>query len=328
MTTIGQPRTGNSDMTLGPTANKVIHAAGRDEADPPEPWELTASEADLAELSTKRFERLPHRPASLAEVPAGAIDDLRPVVGEVGPENLFVIPRSSRTVGPGSAQWVLTPTEVVAVGQDIIAIWIDDADGPRVRAVLPVGDVVGVLDRSVLLYGRLEIIGPESSIIVRYNTVGQPELRSLLLPVRRAAQPIETALPEGIGHDPGGLPHKWMALLRSKDVLPRGLDRLLVAAGDLANPKPQLHNGVAVLSSTELVVATDPTPDIGMAQYGVDLLAVARRRVLAIGGKGSTLTVAVATMSGPVQVQLAAHPTLVVDAVSLLAPLVGGDSAG
>jgi hypothetical protein len=101
------------------------------------------------------------------------------------------------------------------------------------------------------------------------------------------------------------------------------MDRLLVAAGDLANPKPQLHNGVAVLSSTELVVATDPTPDVRMAQYGVDLLAVARRRVLAIGGKGSTLTVTVATMSGPVQVELAAHATLVEEAVGLLAPLVG-----
>lgn len=324
MTNIGQPRSGNPDMTMGPAVGRVLRAAGRDEPDPPEPWELPASDADLAELSTKRFERLPHRPASLAEVPAGALDDLRPVVGEVGPEQLFVIPRSSRTVGPENAQWVLTPTEVVAVGQSTVAIWISDADGARVRAVLPVADVVGVLDRSVLLYGRLEIIGPESSIVVRYNTVGQPELRAMLLPIRRVAQPIETALPEGIGHDPSELPHKWMALLRSKDVLPRGMDRLLVAAGDLANPKPQLHNGVAVLSSTELVMATDPTPDVRMAQYGVDLLAVARRRVLAIGGKGSTLTVTVATTSGPVQVQLAAHPTLVVDAVGLLAPLVGG----
>jgi hypothetical protein len=323
MTSIGQPRSDISAVAVGPSGGRVVRAAGRDEPDPPEPWELPAAEEDLKELSTKRFERLPHRPASLTEVPAGAVDDLRAVVGEVGPEQLFVIPRSSRTVGSESAGWVLTPTEVIAVGSGTIAIWIDDAGGPRVRAVVPVADVVAVLDRSVLLYGRLEIIGPESSIIVRYNTVGQPELRAMLLPVRRAAVPVDAALPEG-GRDPGDLPHKWMALLRSKDVLPRGMDRLLVAAGDLANPKPQLHNGVAVLSSAELVIATDPTPDLGMAQYGVDLLAVARRRVLAIGGEGDTLSVAVAAPTGPVEIRLAAHPTLVAETRVLLAPLVGG----
>ncbi len=119
-----------------------------------------------------------------------------------------------------------------------------------------------------------------------------------------------------------------MALLRSKDVMPRGMDRLLVAAGDLGNPKPQLHNGVAVLSSAELVVATDPTPDAGVAQYGVDMLAVARRRVRSIGGSGGTLTVTVETTAGLAEIRLVAHPSLVAEATGLLAPLVGGAAAG
>jgi hypothetical protein len=322
MTTIRQARPDTTGPGAGAAGVRVIRATGRDEADPPEPWELPASAEDLRELATKRFERLPHRPASLAEVPAGAIGDLRAVVGEVGPEQLFVIPRAARTIGLDDAAWVVSPTEVVAVGHDRVAVWIDDAGGPRVREVLAIADVVGLLDRSILLYGRLQLIGPESSIVVRYNTVGQPELRSMLLPVRRAALPVETAVPEG-GRDPGELPHKWMALLRSKDVLPRGLDRLLVAAGDLGHPRPQLHNGVAVLSSAELVVATDPTPDVHMAQYGVDLLAVARRRLLAIAGEGATLRVTVATGGGPVEIRVVAHPTLVKEATTLLAPVAG-----
>ena len=65
------------------------------------------------------------------------------------------------------------------------------------RAVLPLAGVVAVLDRSVLLHGRLELVGPEPSIIVRYNTVGRPELRELLLPVRTSSQPVATALPGG-----------------------------------------------------------------------------------------------------------------------------------
>ena len=56
----------------------------------------------------------------MAEVPAGALDDLRRVVGDVGLEQLFVIPRSSRTVGSARADWVLTPTEVIAVGSEAI----------------------------------------------------------------------------------------------------------------------------------------------------------------------------------------------------------------
>lgn len=316
-------RSPRSDTTEATAEGRVIRAVGRDEADPPEPWERPASADDLAELSTKRFERLPHRPASMAEVPAVALDHLRAVVGEVGPEQLFVIPRSARTIGIDDTRWVVSPTQVVAVGRDTVAVWIDVAGSPRVREVLPIADVVAMLDRSILLYGRLELIGPTSSIVVRYNTVGQPELRSMLLPVRRAALPVEAPLPQG-GRDPGELPHKWMALLRSRDVLPRGLDRLLVAAGDLGHPRPQLHNGVAVLSSTELVVATDPTPDVRMAQYGVDLLAVARRRLLAFAGGGSTLRVTVAAAGGPVEIRLAAHPTLVKEATVLLAPLAGG----
>ncbi len=117
---------------------------------------------------------------------------------------------------------------------------------------------------------------------MRYNTVGRPELRELLLPVRTSSQPVATPLPEGLGHDPATLPHKWMALLRSTEVQPAGPD-LGVGDGDPWNIRPRLHDGVAVLSSRELLVATDPTPEVEMAHYGVDLLAVARSRVRAIG---------------------------------------------
>jgi hypothetical protein len=158
---------------------------------------------------------------------------------------------------------------------------------------------------------------------VRYNTVGRPELRELLLPVRTSSQPVATALPEGLGHDPATLPHKWMALVRSSDVLPAGPDRLVVAAGDPWNIRPQLHDGVAVLSSRELLVATDPTPDAQMAHYGVDLLAVARSRVRSIGGGGDTLVVTVADLPRDVEIRVAAHPALVAETISLLGPLVG-----
>ncbi len=326
MTTSGRPGSSVLEAPV-PAGPRIIQTRTHEQEDPAEPWELPADEEILRELSTRRFERLPHRPATLAEVPEGALADLRDVVGDLGPERLFVIPRSSRTIGAGRAQWVVTATEVVAVGADRIVIWIKDADGPRIRATMPFDDVVAMLDRSILLYGRLEIIGPDSTIVVRYNTVGQPELRGMLLPVRQHATPAGEPLPEGLGCDPADLPHKWMALVRSREVMPRGMDSLVVAAGDVANPTPHLHDGVAVLSGTELVVATDPTPDVSMAQYGVDLLVVARNRLRKIGGSGDSLAVTVGAAPRDVEIRLVAHPSLVAESNRLLATLVGG-SAG
>ena len=113
-----------------------------------------------------------------------------------------------------------------------------------------------------------------------------------------------------------------MALLHSSEVRTRGREPMLVAAGDLGDPKPQLHNGVAVLTSAELIIATDPTPDLQTAQYGVDLLAVPRSLVVALGGGGATLAVTVRSAPRPVEVQIDAHPSLVADALRVLAPFV------
>jgi hypothetical protein len=322
MTTSG--RSGASVLKEAvPAGPRTIRARTHDQLDPAEPWERPADQEVLRELSTRRFERLPHRPATMAEVPDGALADLKDIVGDVGLERLFVIPRSSRMAGPEHGHWVETAPEVVAVGADTIAIWIRDADGARIRATIRFDDVVAILDRTILLYGRLEIIGPDASLVVRYNTVGQPELRGTLLPARLHATPVRATLPEGLGCDPADLPHKWMALVRSREVMPRGMDSLVVAAGDVANPTPHLHDGVAVLSGTELVVATDPTPDTSLAQYGVDLLVVARSRLRSIGGHGDTLTVTVACTPRDIEIRLAAHPSLVAETTRLLSPLIG-----
>ena len=118
MTTTDPHPNGPTARPAGSAPVRIVTASRREDRDPPEAWESPASEADLAELSTRRFERLPHRPASATEVPARALDALRLVVGDVGLEQLFIIPRSTRTVGSTRADWVLTPTEVIAVGSE------------------------------------------------------------------------------------------------------------------------------------------------------------------------------------------------------------------
>lgn len=319
MTTLHQDPTA---AAIGDGAGlRIVSFRGREELDPAEPWESPATDDDIRELSTRRFERLPHRPMNIREVPAGALDALRAVVGDVGLDKLFVIPRVARVAGTDRAGWVLSPTEVLAVGAEQLAVWLNDPAGPRIRASLAVSDVVAILDRTVLLHGRLELISRESSVVVRYNTVGRPEVRALLQPIRAMAQPASNGPPPGVGRDPQSLPHKWMALCRSTEVAQPD-EPMVVAAGDLANHAPLLHNGVAVLTGRELVVATDPTPDVSMAPYGFDLAVVPRSRLLGLGGRRSTLAITAEAAPGRVELQIAAHESLVSEAVKLLKPLV------
>jgi hypothetical protein len=309
-----------------PAADLVrsVHVIGRDEEDPAEPWEQPASSDELTELSTRRFERLPHRPANLGEVPEGALDDLRPVLGDLRLDQLFIIPRTTRMVGAtAGAHWVVTPTEVLAVGSDRLAVWINDDDGPRIRATIPFSEVVAVSDRTILLYSRLELVGRDASVVVRYNTVGRPEIRSLIEPVRAVATPVAASTAPGTGADPDSLPHKWMALTRSGDVQPVGTVTMVVAPGELDSPKPILHSGMTVLTDRELIVATDPTPDVRMAQYGFDLLIVARERLLGLAGNDASLRVIVDAGPGRLELETSAHPSVVDAAVRVLGPIVG-----
>jgi hypothetical protein len=309
-----------------PAPVRVVDATMVSEGDLPESWELPATAADTEDTRDRSFERLPHRPASRAEVPGSAMDDLRRAIGEFGLEQLFVIPRAPRPVGAHRNAWVVTPTQVLAVANGSIAVWLDDGPGPRVRAQVPFADVAAIMDRNILLYGRLELIGPEGSIVVRYNAVGRPELRQLLLPVRRAFGPADTALPAGAGIRPADLPHKWMALVKSTEMQPQGPDRLVVAAGELGEPTPRPHNGVAVLTSRELLVATEPMADIALAQYGVDLLAAPRAHVTSLYGSGNTLMVRLSTHVRPVEIRITTDPSLVAAATTTLGPIVAAGS--
>lgn len=301
----------------------VVDTTHHAEADPVGRWERLATDEEIRGRNERHFERLPHRPASLAAVPAGALDALRASVGELSSTQLFVVPNTVRGVGVANDAWVATRTEVVAVGVDTIAVWIDDPAGPRVRAMLPFTSVTAILDRDILLYGHLEIIGGGESIVVRYNTVGRPELRDLLRAVRRSSPDVEAALPAEAGVDPADLPHKWMSVARSPDLRPHGNEPLLIAAGDLHDPSPRLHNGIAALSPHELLVATDPTADPTAPQYGVDLVAVPRARATSLTAAESELRIGVATDDRPVEIRIPADPSLIAAAMASIAPAVG-----
>jgi hypothetical protein len=139
------------------------------------------------------------------------------------------------------------------------------------------------MDLNVLLLGRLEIVGESGSFVVRYNAVNRPDLRDMLLPLRRSfTVASRTMLRTSL--TARDLPYKWLNVVQSADAQPAGYEDVLLVAGGVDEPKPRAGGGVAVMTSRELVVATDPTPYSKEAAYGVDVVAVPRTRVLSLGG--------------------------------------------
>ena len=252
------------------------------------------------ERDLERSPRSPYRPATLRDVPATAVDDLHAVIGEPVPELIFVLPASVRTIDLSGKAWVATPDRVLGVGADSIALWVDDGSRPGIRAATPFTEVLAVMDLTILLYGRLEIVGENGSFVVRYNAVNRPDLRDILLQLRRSYPEVFAP-----GHASAAgrwiLPLKWLNVVRSADVQTRGDEAIEIVAGGLAADRPRPFSGVAVATGRELIFATEPTPGEKQATYGVDLVAIPRTRVLSLGGTGDVLEIGI---SAPVPVTL------------------------
>ncbi|MHB8959876.1 MAG: hypothetical protein ACYDAN_09645, partial [Candidatus Limnocylindrales bacterium] len=147
-----------------PDASHVVDLLRDTVSEPAEPWEAPADDRDVE--AHRRLGRAGYAdiPQSLASpgVPDGAVAELAASVGDLVPGRVITIPRTPRNAGRGG--WVVTPASVVGLGADAVALWVDGA-GQRVVARMPYEEVAAVSDLTVLLYGRVEIVGPEGSIV-------------------------------------------------------------------------------------------------------------------------------------------------------------------
>ena len=303
---------------------RVIDATENRQTDPPDAWERPLDRRLLPSLQGEGMRGHPYRPLTLRDVPPAAIEDLRGAVGEPVAERLFVLPSARRTTDRGGNDWVTTPTRVIGVGGDAIALWVDDGTKPGVRARIPFDEVLAVMDLNVLLLGRLEIVGEHGSFVVRYNAVNRPDLRDMLLPLRRSFAVASGTLPQ-TSLTPQDLPYKWLNVVQSTDVQPAGREEVLLVAGGVDGPKPRAGGGVGVMTSRELVIATDPTPYSKEATYGVDVVAVPRTRVLSVVGTRDLLEVQIRA-DVPTALWLAVDAELAARIGTVLGP--GFDAAG
>lgn len=266
-------------------------------ADPAEPWEIPLRGFDPAWRQGH-----PSRPSSRAELPPAALDALEGACGPLSLERLLLLPRTTRLVR--ARRCVLTPTEVLAFGDATVALWIDDGAQGRVLAVA-VDEIAAIVDRRVLLYGRLALITAERRLVVRYNTVARPwlhdSLRALRATIARRSESTESLVrwfdPRGQRTTATDLPYKWRFILRSETVRADPDAPASVAIGDVARAGAgRRHDptGVALLTPDELVIAVEPESELRWASYGVDLVTVARHRLAGLAWDGRVLQVCLA----------------------------------
>jgi hypothetical protein len=276
-------------------------------SDPAVEWETPGVEADLRTYASLRRAAYPLLPTKLSEdMPEDSLAALEAAVGTVRPGDVVVVPRTPRPV-PGGG-WVVTPTSVLGIGADDVALWIGEPTS-RVVTTIPMADVAAVFDLTILLYGRLEIVGPEASIVMRYNTVGREEMRAMTLAIRRTFAPAARGQGAG-GPIPDELPHKWMAVLKSREALPRGHEPRWIVVGEMGDPDSAKRDGIATMSATELLVAVEPELAGGVGLYGTDLIAVPRTRLAGVAAAAGGIDIDVSSGSGEIRVRVPAHHQL------------------
>ena len=318
-------RRGSAPPEAARPGERIIDATDTRRVDPPDRWERPMDRRLLPSLQGEGMRGHPYRPVTLRDVPPAAVEDLRGSLGEVDAERLFVLPSSRRTVDRGGNAWVTTPTRVIGMGAAAIALWVDDGTLPGTRAQIRFDDVLAVMDLSVMLLGRLEVTGEHASFIVRYNAVNRPDLRDMLLPLRRSVVASPVPAPrDGAGER--DLPLKWLNVVQSPDAQPAGRGDIALVAGGI-QPQPRARGGVAVLTTQELVVATDPNPDSTEARYGVDLVAVPRARIGSIAHVRDRLELRI-TADSPTTLRLSVDAELGRQIVSVIGPALTGSGAG
>ena len=299
---------------------RILDINKDDLREPPEPWELGGGETELLDYGRRRMAAFPRRPDDWDDLPAAATTALRAALGPFELEDALLVPRTPRPTGTSNLAWVITPTAVLAVGTDAVAYWVDSRGGGAVVGRIPFTDIAAIADRTVLLYGRLEIVGSSQSIVLRYNTVSRKVVRDLLHEVRRSFWPgVQTV---GAGPDPRDVPIKWTNVLLSADLQPIGPEPRVVVAGVVDRPKPPPYQGIAVLTPSELQLAIEPLGQGGMGTYGVDLLVVQRSRVLGLAAAPAGLRLRVTAAGGEVELRVRAAKDLAYAAAATIGPLV------
>ena len=243
---------------------------------------------------------LPSRPTSRDEVPAEAWSELERSCGDLALERMLVI------LGTHKRTWIggrlAMHTRVIAFGSRAVGQWTEGEGTGSVES-MPIDDLLAIDDRTVLLHGRLSLIGTKGRIAIPYNTVARPQFRESVLWLRRRMAGPELATrssfvwigAKGSERSERELPYKWTYILACRDDLridPPANE--MIAVGDVVEQTPFRTGpatGLALLGPRELVIAAEPSDHIRLPRHGVDLTVVPRCHLRDVGWSRGNLRI-------------------------------------
>jgi hypothetical protein len=269
--------------------------------DPSESWELPCLSGEAEGYFRGVCDVFPTVPRRSEDLAAGALDALMECCGLEGLRQVFMIPRSARSIGGGEAK-VISPRSVLGIGTRCVGLWTEEPL-PGVKVVIPLERLSAIEDVTILLYGRLSFISPSGRLTIRYNTLARSGLEPALLELRqRLAGPPE-GLP-GEGRPAPDMPVKWRRLLRSP-LLGFHEDAPVTfcfAQAPPASRQDVTRGQILVVNPHELVYMCDP-PEASHT-YGADSYIVPRPRItrvrdrepyLEVASNGARLTLSMVT---------------------------------
>lgn len=248
--------------------------------DPPEPWEGAIPVALAGQFYRDRLLDHPYHPRDVDDAPPSSLAALSAAVGHIRLPQVVVLPETIRPIAEDGRK-VRVPDQALATGPGGVALWAAGPPQPGVRVVISHEELEAAEDVHILLYGRLSLFGAGKRLTVRYNTVGRARLQELLAVLRERVPRQPLPVP-GTAGQVAELPFKWAVLLSEGRLPLFEPEPLAWVYGVRRGRRKRQFAAAAVITPSEVVVASDPQETLGEIPYGTDTRHVLRSRLAAV----------------------------------------------
>lgn len=263
-----------------------LHSRIRTQVDPPEAWELDPDSPGRPARIRTGLAGHPYVPLVDEDIPQEGQHALEAYCGSIARRDIFVIPASTRHIGPPKSTGrrfsrVVIPDGVLGFGKRAIGLWVRQPE-PHVVSTIPLLDLATIDATNILLYGRLRFRSADRNITVRYNAAGSDDLNEPLDRLRLRISALPCAVPGLNGQPEGEIPFKWKRIIESRIVSAGRSDVETSAAFAQSSTRRRQrgrvpHGMLLALTDREVVFARDPI--YSDEAYGVDALFIPRSRL-------------------------------------------------
>ncbi|WP_020502513.1 hypothetical protein [Sciscionella marina] len=245
-------------------------ATNRDSAIALLPWEIGLDASTVKLLRAFQVSVPPYLPSTWSAAPGDAVAALRELVDVRYPQQLLVAPADLARVG---RDWVLTPTQVLGIGKNGVALWVDDLPYERVAAAFAYPQITAVEHTIDGACGLLTVTGADRRLMFRYPRTSWPLIGNLLIDIRvRLGGHVPSRYPRLTG---AALSTPWRHIEHSPLVRLSPGEPLCIRPRQRARRrgKTECLDTCAILTSSELLVLRRDDERLPLV-HGVSMVAV------------------------------------------------------